>query len=106
MRIPRLPTLLALTGLLSAGLASCASTADTSATAGVAIPADAVESTRTESNGDVVSEYRVGGRLAVVKITPARGPVYYLTDTDGDGRIDRNRDGTRDVPVYFKIYGW
>ena len=106
MRIPRLPTLLASAGLLSAGLASCASTADTSATAGVAIPADAVESTRTESNGDVVSEYRVGGRLAVVKITPARGPVYYLTDTDGDGRIDRNRDGTRDVPVYFKIYGW
>ena len=111
MRIPRLPTLLALTGLLSAGLlsaglAGCASTTDTSATAGVEIPADAVESTRTESNGDIVSEYRVGGRLAVVKITPARGPVYYLTDHDGDGRIDRNRDGTRDVPVYFKIYGW
>ena len=95
---------------LSAGLlllAGCASMGgDTSATAGVEIPADAVESTRTESNGDIVSEYRVGGRLAVVKITPARGPVYYLTDTDGDGRIDRTRDGTRDVPVYFKIYGW
>ena len=106
MRIPRLPTLLASAGLLLAGLPGCATTGDTSATAGVAIPADAVESTRTESNGDIVSEYRVGGRLAVVKITPARGPVYYLTDTDGDGRIDRNRDGTRDVPVYFKIYGW
>ena len=106
MRIAHLPVLLALGGLMVAGLPGCASTADTSATAGVEIPADAVESTRTESNGDVVSEYRVGGRLAVVKITPARGPVYYLTDTDGDGRIDRTRDGTRDVPVYFKIYGW
>ncbi len=106
MRIPRPTTLPALAGLLIASLAGCASTADTSATAGVEIPADAVESTRTESNGDIVSEYRVGGRLAVVKITPARGPVYYLTDNDGDGRIDRTHDGTRDVPVYFKLYGW
>jgi hypothetical protein len=70
------------------------------------VPAGAVESTRTESNGDVVSEYRVGGRLAMVKITPVRGATYYLTDADGDGRLDRTRDGTRDVPVYFKLYGW
>ena len=70
------------------------------------IPADAVESIRTEANGDVVAEYRVGGRIAVVKITPARGPTYYLTDTDGDGRLDRTGHGTRDVPVYFKLYGW
>ena len=101
MRIPRLPAL-----LLLAGLSGCASTADTSATAGVEIPPDAVETTRTESNGDIVSEYRVSGRLAAVKITPARGPVYYLTDSDGDGRIDRTDLCTRDVPVYFKLYGW
>jgi len=70
------------------------------------IPANAVESIRTEANGDVVAEYRVGGRIAVVKITPANGPTYYLTDTDGDGRLDRTAHGTRDVPVYFKLYGW
>ena len=70
------------------------------------IPADAVESIRTEANGDVVAEYRVGGRIAVVKITPANGPTYYLTDTDGDGRLDRTGHGTRDVPVYFKLFGW
>ena len=104
MRMSNLFALPLSAGLLLAGCASMGG--DTSATAGVEIPADAVESTRTESNGDVVSEYRVGGRLAVVKITPARGPVYYLTDTDGDGRIDRTRDGTRVVAVYFKIYGW
>ena len=100
MRLATLSTL-----LLSVAMLGCASMGDGS-TAGVEIPADAVESIRTETNGDIVSEYRVGGRLAVVKITPARGPVYYLTDTDGDGRIDRTRDGTRDVPVYFKLYGW
>lgn len=70
------------------------------------IPANAVESIRTEANGDVVAEYRVGGRIAVVKIVPANGPTYYLTDTDGDGRLDRTGHGTRDVPVYFKLYGW
>ena len=101
MRLPLLPAL-----VLLAGLSGCASTTDTSATAGVEIPPDAVETTRTESNGDIVSEYRVSGRLAAVKITPARGPVYYLTDSDGDGRIDRTPLGTRDVPVYFKLYGW
>ena len=70
------------------------------------IPANAVESIRTEANGDVVAEYRVGGRIAVVKITPSNGPTYYLTDTDGDGRFERTAHGTRDVPVYFKLYGW
>jgi len=70
------------------------------------IPADAVENIRTEANGDVVAEYRVGGRIAVVKIVPANGPTYYLTDTDGDGRLERTAHGTRDVPVYFKLYGW
>lgn len=93
------------TGLLAACLLPACATMD-----GMAgepeIPADAVESIRTEANGDVVAEYRVGGRIAVVKITPARGPTYYLTDTDGDGRLDRTGHGTRDVPVYFKLYGW
>ena len=73
---------------------------------GMPIPEGAVEAIRTEANGDVVAEYRVGGRIAVVKITPSNGPTYYLTDTDGDGRLERTAHGTRDVPVYFKLYGW
>ena len=70
------------------------------------VPAGAEESTRTEANGDVISEYRVGGQLTMVKITPARGPTYYLMDTDGDGRLDRTKGGGRDAPVYFKLYSW
>ena len=66
MRMSHISAVLLSAGLLlSASLSGCASMTDTSATAGVEIPADAVESTRTESNGDIVSEYRVGGRLAV-----------------------------------------
>ena len=94
---------LVLATLLPAG---CASTGGGDAIAGVPeIPPDAVESTRTESNGDVVTEYRVGGTLSMVRIDPINGPVYYLTDADGDGRMDRRGDGTPS-PVYFKLYGW
>ena len=68
------------------------------------IPADAVETTRTESNGDVISEYRVQGQLRMVRVQPARGPVYYMIDSDDDGRLDRSKGDVS--PVYYKIYGW
>jgi hypothetical protein len=70
------------------------------------IPEGAKQATRTEANGDTVTEYRVNGALAMVRVVPKNGPVYYVTDSDGDGRLDRNSDGTRNVPVYFKLYGW
>ena len=59
--------------------------------------------TRTEANGDVITEYRVAGQLQVVKVTPARGPTYYLIDRDGDGRPD---DGAPVSPVYWKLFEW
>ena len=86
---------------LAAAVSACAS--DPNAPR---VPAGSVASTRTESNGDVVTEYRVNGALAMVRIEPARGVVYYLVDSDGDGRIDRQPHGSRDVPVYFKLYEW
>ena len=67
-------------GLLSAGLLSACLLPACATMDGMAdepeIPTDAVESIRTEANGDVVAEYRVGGRIAVVKIGPANGPAY------------------------------
>ena len=68
------------------------------------IPAGAVASTRTAGNGDVISEYRVGGQLRMVRVQPARGPVYYLMDQNGDGHVDRDKGELS--PVYFKLYGW
>jgi len=68
------------------------------------VPANAVESSRTESNGDVISEYRVQGQLRMVRVQPARGPVYYMIDSNGDGRLDSNKGEVS--PVYFKLYGW
>ena len=61
---------------------------------------------RVERNGDRVEEYRQNGRLYMVKVTPERGPVYYLHDTDGNGKLNRE-DGTPSVtPVYWTLYEW
>ena len=66
------------------------------------IPADAVAATRTEANGDRITEYRVAGQLRLVKVQPLRGPAYYLQDRNGDGRPD----GDNVSPVYFKLFEW
>lgn len=87
-------------GALSAALSlsACASMG------GPPIPSDAVSNVYTEANGDTIEEWRVNGRLHTVKVTPARGPVYYLVDSDGDGQIDNNKDGIS--PVYFKLFSF
>jgi hypothetical protein len=70
--------------------------------------ADAQVAVRTEANGDVIEEYRVAGQLRMVKVTPSRGPTYYLMDENGDGRLDKSKGaGEKDIsPVYWKLYGW
>ena len=55
-------------------------------------------------NGDTIEEYRVGGALRMVKVTPSRGAQFYMYDRDGDGRMDSDKDGTK--PVYWKLYSW
>ncbi len=68
------------------------------------IPPDAVPTTRTEANGDVVTEYRVAGQLRVVKVEPSRGPVYYLYDRNGDGLPDKAGDNP--PQTYSKLSDW
>ena len=65
-------------------------------------------SKRTMDNGDVIEEYRVSGQLRMVKVTPSRGPAYYLMDENGDGRLDKSKGASeKDIsPVYWKLYGW
>ncbi|MGH6628466.1 MAG: DUF2782 domain-containing protein [Burkholderiales bacterium] len=38
---------------------------------------------------DTVEEYRIGGRLYMIKITPAGGRPYYLVDNHGAGNFVR-----------------
>ncbi len=63
-------------------------------------------SIRTEGNGDRVEEYRQNGRVYMVKVTPARGPAYYLMDTDGNGKLNRDDRDPRVAPVHWTIYEW
>lgn len=69
--------------------------------------AEAAVSIRTDGRtGDIVEEYRQGGRLYMVKVRPTRGVPYTLMDTNGDGRLDES-DGDGPVrPVYYTIYEW
>lgn len=56
----------------------------------------------------MIQEYRINGRLYMVKITPDVGPPYYLIDPDGDGNLDVRRsdleEGLR-VPHWI-IFKW
>ena len=45
---------------------------------------------RSGSDGQM-EEYRMGGQLYMVKISPKKGRPYYLVDTDGDGSFETRR---------------
>ena len=87
--------------LLVAGCATTAAQDDPAADL-----ANAQVGVRTEPNGDVIEEYRVAGQLRMVKVTPSRGPAYYLMDENGDGRLDKSKGEGTVSPVYWKLYGW
>jgi hypothetical protein len=57
---------------------------------------------------DMVEEYRVNGRLFMVKIIPRIGFPYYLVDTNGDGNLDTRRDGLGPgvVPPNWILFRW
>jgi hypothetical protein len=40
-----------------------------------------------------IEEYRMAGRLYMIKVTPDKGPGYYLVDSDGNGSLDTRKDG-------------
>ncbi len=52
-------------------------------------------------DGDRVEEYRDGGRVVMLKVTPRNGPPYYLVDMGGGSwmRRDSLDDGVR-VPMW------
>jgi hypothetical protein len=50
---------------------------------------DEPEITIIKQTEQTVEEYRVGGRLYMIKITPKIGAPYYLVDDQGDGKFAR-----------------
>ncbi len=63
---------------------------------------------RTSDNGDIVEEYREGGVVHMVKVTPLRGKPYYIMDNNGDGRLDKADAEAAGgvVPVSWIIAEW
>ncbi len=56
---------------------------------------------------DTVEEYRVGGKLYMLKIIPSHGRPYFLIDEKGDGRMTRqdSMDSGLRVPMWV-IHSW
>lgn len=51
-------------------------------------PEVTIRETRTEK----VYEYRIAGRLVMVRVEPRVGPPYYFVDEDGDGDLEYTTD--------------
>ena len=51
-------------------------------------PVPEPEVTIVERERDTVFEYRINGRLYMIKIVPAFGPPYFFIDNDGDGNME------------------
>ena len=51
--------------------------------------------TITKRGGDQVEEYRMNGKLYMIKVTPPNGKTYYLIDRDGSGTMARSDVGGR-----------
>lgn len=49
-----------------------------------------------------IEEYRVGGRLYMIKITPKHGAPYYLVDDRGDGKFARQES----LDSGFRVPRW
>ncbi len=52
-------------------------------------PALEPQVTITQRGEDKVEEFRIKGRLYMVKVTPPHGKAYYLIDHRGDGMFSR-----------------
>ena len=50
------------------------------------------EITPTKPAEQTVEEFRMGGKLYMIKITPKIGPPYYLVDDLGDGKFSHHQN--------------
>jgi len=62
--------------------------------------------TITRKKDVVIEEYRVGGKLFKIKVTPKIGKPYYLVDERGDGQFSRQDgpDGSSLRPPQWVIH--
>ena len=56
----------------------------------------------------LVEEFRSGGRVYMIKVTPKKGRPYYLVDADGDGNMESHRNETapRMLIPSWVLFSW
>lgn len=59
---------------------------------GMADPALEPQITIVQKGGDKIEEFRIKGRLYMIKVTPPHGQSYFLIDPKGDGQMVRFDD--------------
>jgi hypothetical protein len=64
--------------------------------------------TTRKQGGSTIDEYRANGELYMIKVTPRKGPVYYLVDSNGDGDLDARKtdlDPNMLIPTWV-LFSW
>jgi len=70
-------------------------------------PALETQITIIKRGTDTVEEHRVGGKLFMLKVTPATGVPYYLIDEKGDGKMTRQDSFDSGIrPPMWVIHSW
>ena len=75
--------------------------------------ADLIASARSEvriiaRENHQVKEYRAGGNVYKIKVTPKNAPPYYLVDEDGSGNLQwkRGPDLERESVPHWAVFKW
>jgi len=71
--------------------------------AGAFDAAEVPQVTTRKQDGDTIEEFRVGGRVVMIRVTPAHGIPYVLTDPKGDGSFTQRRDSL-EVPLSVPMW--
>jgi hypothetical protein len=54
-----------------------------------------------------IQQYRLDGRVYMVKVIPLVGAPYYLLDTDADGELDSQTDSIKNISVpQWVLFSW
>lgn len=61
--------------------------------------------TITRRGEDKVEEFRMNGKLYMLKVTPPHGVPYYLVDNTGEGRWVRQNSGSAGLSVPMWVIG-
>ena len=82
--------MLAISPAMAAGQAKLEAVPDIPPPPGIVDPDLEPQVTIKQKGEDKIEEYRVGGRLYVIKVTPPHGKPYFLVDERGDGVFRRH----------------